>query len=163
MEMDGEKVSNPTEELYHYGILGMKWGVRRTRAQLGHNVVKKKATPNAKATKSKTPAKIDKVKSMSDEELNTAIKRLELEKRYRDLDPQKISFGKKMVNDVLIPSATNAGKQLLTDYAVKQGKKLLGMDSKTVDALDSLKEEVATLQSQKMISTLKAEKAAGKW
>lgn len=163
MEMDGEKVSNPTEELYHYGILGMKWGVRRTRAQLGHNVVKKKATPNAKATKSKAPAKIDKVKSMSDEELNTAIKRLELEKRYRDLSPQKISFGKKMVNDVLIPSATNAGKQLLTDYAVKQGKKLLGMDSKTVDALDSLKKEAATLQSQKMISTLKAEKAAGKW
>lgn len=163
MEMDGEKVSNPTEELYHHGILGMKWGVRRTRAQLGHNVVKKKATPNAKATKSKAPAKIDKVKSMSDEELNTAIKRLELEKRYSDLSPQKISFGKKMVNDVLIPSATNAGKQLLTDYAVKQGKKLLGMDSKTVDALDSLKKEAATLQSQKMISTLKAEKAAGKW
>lgn len=30
------------DELYHYGVKGMRWGVRRTPQQLGHKVVQKK-------------------------------------------------------------------------------------------------------------------------
>lgn len=33
------------EFLAHYGVLGMKWGVRRTPEELGHRVQKKEREP----------------------------------------------------------------------------------------------------------------------
>ena len=35
-----------SDELYHYGVKGMKWGVRRTPAQLGHTGKRKKKSNN---------------------------------------------------------------------------------------------------------------------
>ena len=44
------------QELAHYGVLGMKWGVRRSRSQLSRNA-----------------------KLLSNEELSSTIRRIELE------------------------------------------------------------------------------------
>lgn len=45
-------------ELYHYGILGMHWGVRRTPEQLGHRTKK-----NNSSKKAKSRVRIDKKKA----------------------------------------------------------------------------------------------------
>lgn len=40
-----------TEELTHYGVKGMKWGIRRTPAQLGRDVIKKHKENSAERQK----------------------------------------------------------------------------------------------------------------
>ena len=86
--------------LQHHGILGMKWGVRRTPEQLAR----------AKKTSSD-----DEVKKMSDSELRSKINRLQMEKQYKQLTSSEISVGRKFVQDVL----TNAAKQTATNYVSK--------------------------------------------
>lgn len=111
-------------ELMHYGILGMKWGIRRTPEQLG-----RKSKSNSKENEkynSKNSKKITKsssnssskksVKDMSDAELREKINRLQLEKQYKDLtksDAQS-SKAKAFVADVLEKSGKNVATQLTT-------------------------------------------------
>lgn len=122
--------------LEHHGIKGMKWGVRRTKAQLGYKVgfrKKKKKSVESKDTKSenqnkKTSKKKSKsVKDMSDEELRAKINRLEnrleMEKRYKDLSSKDISKGKKftsrVINSMVLPAAEDIGKQLIKSAMAK--------------------------------------------
>lgn len=73
-------------ELYHYGVLGMKWGVRRSK--------KTKPTVDPSYKKAHTKKKL---KYMSDNELREINKRLNLEKNYSDLTRTK-SRGKAAVD-----------------------------------------------------------------
>lgn len=117
-------MDNQDEYLIHYGVLGMKWGVRRRLGNIpgvGRLVKSKTKTDNDdKDNKDddNTPKKKS-VKDMSDVELTTAIKRLENEKRYNDLTAtsegkKKVSRGKKLVEDMLEQSAKNIGTQTTT-------------------------------------------------
>lgn len=110
-----------SDELYHHGIKGQKWGVRRyqnedgsltTLGKMRYGVVAvgKFFGKGAKAVGgavSKTYKKRH-PKKMSDEEIQSAIKRLEMEKRYRDLirdSKPAVSRGKKIVGDIFESTA----------------------------------------------------------
>lgn len=136
------------DELMHAGKAGMMWGYTKgvlnggrtamgkvTTAYKSHKIKKKRKAALEKARvakaekakqaeeKSKQAAKYEgkpkAAKYMSEAELNKAIARMELEKRYidllRDTTPKKqVSRGQKFVTDVLENSGKNIATQATT-------------------------------------------------
>lgn len=156
------------DELYHHGILGMRWGIRRTKSQLGYKTGNGKkrqgddSDAEAKAASSeKSGGSKKSVTNMTDDELRNHINRLQMERQYLDLErqisaytPQQISRGKKfmksMEKDVITPALKDAGKNLLTKFLNKKGAELLGLDEKkTKDSMEELKKEVMGLNLKK--------------
>ena len=148
--------------LVHYGVLGMKWGVRRSPAELARargerapkttkkktsffsrKTVKKKTkkAPATASTKKETPSRKT-PSEMTNDELQAAVRRLELEKRYRDLSPKKVSAGRKIVDSVIIPALTESGKNLLKDYTTKLGKQVLGLNNKNDSSTEKLRKDL---------------------
>ena len=92
--------------LQHHGILGMKWGVRRTPEQLARASGKRGSSD-------------DEVKKMSDSELRSKINRLQMEKQYKQLTSSEISVGRKFVQDVLTNAAKETAKNYVSKYMTK--------------------------------------------
>ena len=110
-------------ELYHYGVLGMKWGVRKS-INSGVSNSKKKFSRDQEDNRIKGSRKKD-VKNrrkLSDEDLKKKIERLKMEKQLKELTAEEISPGKKFVSDVMSSSGKKVAGTLVTGatlYAVK--------------------------------------------
>lgn len=191
-------------ELYHWGIRGMRWGVRRyqnkdgsltvagrkrlkaetdkvkqeeqvlknrkaTKAKIDKLEARKKAleddkkefesgskTKKGSSTDTAAPAKKS-IKDMSDDELMKAVNRSRLEEQYKMLNPEppvKQSFMKKMLNDVVVPAATNSGKRLLENALNKAAENVL-KDKVDPNSIEALKKTYEKLDLQKKIEKLK--------
>lgn len=124
------------EYICHYGVLGMKWGVRKAAKKVG--VAAKKVGAAAKKAGEVTSAAIKKYrynralkskkairgyKHLSDEELKNVISRLEQEKKYKGLVSdlnKKQEKSKSVVGDIL----SNFGKNTVNVVSSAASKKL---------------------------------------
>ena len=130
-------------ELYHHGVKGMKWGVKKTpvRSSSGNTrkrksntlslFKKKKTTHNASVAKS-SPTQTKSVKDMSDDELRRKIERVRLEQQYKQLSPGTVSKGrriaKRVMNNVIVPAAEDLGKQIVKSFMAKGINKALSLE-----------------------------------
>lgn len=117
------------DELYHYGVKGMKWGVRRTAAQLGRAIKKagsslKKSISesNKRANERKRERELremkGKARKLSTDELKRRVERLKLEKEYNSLMAETRNRGKKAVGGVMSDISKNSVKNIGTQTGV---------------------------------------------
>ena len=92
--------------LAHYGILGMKWGVRRTPAQLARARGRSKTDEPHEDYKNAHTRKS--VKSMSDAELRYRLNRIQMERLYSQLSESNVSKGKEYAQKVFKAGTTVA-------------------------------------------------------
>jgi hypothetical protein len=91
------------EVLEHFGIKGMKWGVRRTRAQIDAGA--SEDHKNAKAAREKA-RKGGGTKALTNQELQALITRANLETQYSKIAPSKFDKGKRVVSGILSTGKT---------------------------------------------------------
>lgn len=131
------------EMLQHYGVKGMKWGVRRTPEQLGHRT-HKPATDGGRAgsalKKKGATAVKNKSAPMSDDELQRRINRLNLEERYANLvsrqKARESSGFKSTAKKLLGNAAEDLGRQLLSKAVTKLVDQIAGDKKDKFDIRD---------------------------
>lgn len=121
-----------TDELVleHYGIRGMKWGVRRARGANGLVRRGPKPPPSKdyqRARSAKKKARRGGTKALSNDELQDLVRRMDLEIQYAKKVPRTANqVAVKFVTDTAGQFARQQAQQFINDQGARVIKKAMG-------------------------------------
>lgn len=128
----------------HFGIKGMKWGVRRYQNEDGSLTEAGKAKYGTKKNyKAAMKTRADREKAyknratLSDAELDTRIARLQKEQRYAELAKRDLHPGQAAVSDTLGKIGKKVAVTAVTGAAVYAGKKAFEYGADKLFSLDT--------------------------
>ena len=180
--MDSGYIITPTgsfvnkDELYHWGIKGMKWGIRRYQNPDGSLTAagRKRYTNSDGSLNEKGKKKFGDsynpntqrrktASEMTDEELDAAITRARKEDEYNRLRPAvnpeantkaKSKTMSRLIDDMVVPAIVNSGRNALQNALDKLAKQALA-DKVDPNSYDALKKEFDKLKLKKDLEELK--------
>lgn len=105
-----------TRTIAHFGVRGMKWGVRKATTRGSTPPSKRKPKEEGEGTSTEHRQSMG-MHSMSDTELRNVINRIKLQREYAQLTappPKEKSQGRQVIENIIYGSAEAAGKKVLT-------------------------------------------------
>lgn len=120
------------EALQHYGVKGMRWGIRKDRRSAD--------------AKSVASLRKKKASQLSNAELQAVAKRIRLEQDYERLNPSLASRGKSALGKILRDAATEVAKETLKT-GLQKAVKDIPMDEIQAGVLKQGKETLQLAQS----------------
>lgn len=110
-----------SEELAHFGIKGMKWGVRKNRSDSGGGSSKSQSFLSKDEPTTSEWHRSRRFDHLSNKDLKARINRIEMEKKYRDLTMTKSERRRKAIKKAIGDILANTAKkqaQLVVDKQV---------------------------------------------
>ena len=144
MEYYISNLGEDSPSLYHHGVKGMKWGVRKKPVSSRVSKIKKPVP----VVKKDFDGKKKHISKASDEELNAYLKRMQLEKQILTMQkemtalttpPKKVSAGKRFVSavwkDMLYPGIKDGMKEVGKSVVISLGNEAIkkAMEKKAAD------------------------------